>query len=582
MSDFDDLEGDWGAEALIDTFYHEPAETVVTVAGKRKAGAADNEAREGPEAKVARTQDGDEDEAGDSPTSPLVLSQAVVRVEAAESLSRWDARDDESNTTPNTTPPATTTPPTTTTTTTTATKTRPKIDLSGTSSANAHHSHDSDDDEDVDDEFLDMMTDNDDDDDDDDEGASIPTPIQYPEEHTNKFDIPSPVAIPSPLRSSDKQTPPHHPKPIQPSPLAATTEPPATPAAASAAAAAAAATARTQAQQSARRADPLQHQNLARSGITIQAAYSTGGTPAYSRRSNRPYIPEKMAADIPALATSTPQSLFQTTTPLPLPLHSLLESARTSSTTTSTTTSSSPPTPLRNATLEIAHHLATVQTTTGPLPNLLLETSLVCPPHPGWLPAEMDALDKGLELYGKNFTRIARDCVQSKTTFECIHAYYTRKHDLRSVKVKKYKKKVAKEDEEYVKYVGSLGKYIAMESKRMKADKVAAAAAANGGVAGSTSKDARFMMSSNRSASPAMFASSAEAGDLAGNRPVRVGSEIKGLMGSVKDLNESGVGSGYVFPSATNAGGNNGGINIANVISEDTGRGVRTRRSAAA
>ncbi|KAJ3029541.1 UNVERIFIED_CONTAM: hypothetical protein HDU68_011841 [Siphonaria sp. JEL0065] len=330
-------------------------------------------------------------------------------------------------------------------------------------------------------------------------------------------------------------------------------------------------------------ADPLQHQNTARHDITIAAAYATGGAPAYSKRSNRPYVAEKMAADIPALISdhSLIQTLFQTTAPLPLPLHSLLDAATAEADDPETLQKlyTNPTRTLLSATHKIASHLAIVSTTTGPLPPTIMETSclLTAPQNPTWLPSEIEALDKGLELYGKNFTRISRECVQSKTTFECIHAYYTRKHDLRSVKVKKYKKKVGKEDEEYVKYVGGLGKYIAMETKRMKAEKV--------GTNNNNSNNNKSYMAAVTSTSASYSSSSGLNNGVDGfDGPVKVGAEIKGLMGSIKDLTELGVGSGTgVFPAGgANASTNNGAVSLANVIADESGgRSVRTRRSAA-
>ncbi|KAI9346583.1 hypothetical protein BDR26DRAFT_855789 [Obelidium mucronatum] len=312
-----------------------------------------------------------------------------------------------------------------------------------------------------------------------------------------------------------------------------------------------------------------------------------------------------MAADIPALipdGSLIPQ-LFQTTAPLSLDMHSMLDAAlaaaddsatTTESTSTSTTAATAATTITTNpsrllltATHKINTHLTTVETTTGPLPDAILETALLLPNKPAWLPSEIEALDKGLELYGKNFTRISRDCVQSKTTFECIHAYYTRKHDLRSVKVKKYKKKVGKEDEEYIKYVGGLGKYIAMETKRMKADKLgkvaymatsSAAANGNGSAAAVPGSNGAGLSSSSAIGDW----SSGVSGVVGSGGPIKVGGEIKGLMGSIKDLTESGVGSGVGVYTAVPAGTNNGAVSLANVISDDAGgRGVRTRRSAA-
>ncbi|KAJ3131126.1 hypothetical protein HK100_006759 [Physocladia obscura] len=295
---------------------------------------------------------------------------------------------------------------------------------------------------------------------------------------------------------------------------------------------------------SARRADPLQHQNHARAGITIAAAYASGSCPAYSKNSNRPYISEKMSADIPQLLTkhqlsqSAASRMFSTTQPLPLEFCALLQDSRIIDPKT-TTVNSIPISPVNSgislegkmpitaATRHVEKYLTTVDVTTGPLPDAVLEAILV--PKDVWTPAEFDALDKGLEACGKNFTRISRDYVQSRSTFECIHAYYTRKYELRSVRVRKYKKRVGKEDEEYVKYVTGLSKYIVMETKRMKAEKMGKSV--NG-----------FSLAN----------------------AVKIGNEIKGLMGPVKDISENGVS-----------------ISAAAAAMDDGSRGVRTRRSAA-
>ncbi|KAJ3084353.1 hypothetical protein HDU99_001582 [Rhizoclosmatium hyalinum] len=400
---------------------------------------------------------------------------------------------------------------------------------------------------------------------------------------------------------------------------------------------------------SARRADPLQHHNTARPGVTISAAYASGGAPAYSKKSSRPYIPERMAADVPPLLTNHQliPDLFQTTTPLPLELHSMLDAAQleqkanatsltnpsTSASTqsssipnpqtflktasTSTSTTSKKPNSLVSVAAHIASILTTVETTTGPLPDTLLESVLLPSQPSSWLPTEIEALDKGLELYGKNFTRISRDCVQSHNTFECIHAYYTRKHDLKSVKVKKYKKKVGKEDEEYVKYVGGLSKYINMEGKRMKNEKtgkISMMAALNGNTSSSssaTTTTAATLVNGNEISSSNTNTADTPSSNLStfsssnnnstNNHPVnlygepiyREGHEIKGLLGSVKDLSEHGFGANSHFsaanppnldkPSNGSSGNNNSTtITVANVIDDGGvgGRTVRTRRAA--
>ncbi|KAJ3344465.1 hypothetical protein HDU83_005220 [Entophlyctis luteolus] len=301
---------------------------------------------------------------------------------------------------------------------------------------------------------------------------------------------------------------------------------------------------------SARRADPLQHQNHARAGITIAAAYASGGHPAYSARSSRPYVYEKMGADIPPLMSrGSATTAFDTTVPVPLEVQARLALD-----------------PHTQAPL-IARAIRSAACTTGPLPDAVLECILprldsAAPAEPPprmqggsssssggggsgmaedadsdaeWTPADLDALDRGLEAHGKNFTRISRDHVRTRSTAACIHAYYSRKHELRTVRVRRYKKKVGRDDDDYARYVTGLGKYIALETKRMKAEK--------------TGKSATFFAGSVAAAAAAACPANA----------IRVGNEIIGLMGSVKDVGDP------------NAGNNDDGY-----------RGVRTRRTAAA
>ncbi|KAJ3227303.1 hypothetical protein HDU81_006816 [Chytriomyces hyalinus] len=298
---------------------------------------------------------------------------------------------------------------------------------------------------------------------------------------------------------------------------------------------------------SARRADPLQHHNQLREPdtITIAAAYASGNIPAYSKKSARPYVPEKMAVKVPALlsdAHTKPHDFFHTSVPLPLPLTSLLEKAATL--TAPRLPESATPTPSTHPLLletnrKINTFLETTMETIGPLPDSVLEAALL-PPKQAWHPSDFDNLDRGLEAVGKNFTKIARDYVGAgKSTFDCIHTYYTRKFELRSVKVRKYKKKVAKEDEEYVKYVAGLGKYIALETKRMKAEQSGKIGGLPGGVS-------------------------------------REGNTIRGLMSSVKDITDAASLSNVAAAAAAATAA------AAGISADDTGRGVRTRRSAAA
>jgi hypothetical protein len=68
-----------------------------------------------------------------------------------------------------------------------------------------------------------------------------------------------------------------------------------------------------------------------------------------------------------------------------------------------------------------------------------LPRGLVLPPV-AWPPAELNALNYGLENHGKNFTLISRISVPTRTTHECIEAYYTLKHSLRYWRVRNQKK----------------------------------------------------------------------------------------------------------------------------------------------
>ncbi|KAI8853721.1 hypothetical protein BC829DRAFT_439819 [Chytridium lagenaria] len=94
--------------------------------------------------------------------------------------------------------------------------------------------------------------------------------------------------------------------------------------------------------------------------------------------------------------------------------------------------------------------------TIGPLPDDLVEATLQYDPTP-WLPAELEALDRGLEAHGRNFTLLSRDYVPTRTTAECISAYYRRKHTLRYTKVKMYRRRVQRDEED--------------EARRMKFEK---------------------------------------------------------------------------------------------------------------
>ncbi|KAJ3280849.1 hypothetical protein HDU76_009069 [Blyttiomyces sp. JEL0837] len=118
-------------------------------------------------------------------------------------------------------------------------------------------------------------------------------------------------------------------------------------------------------------------------------------------------------------------------------------------------------------------------------PNkLALEITPVQPP--GWTCAELEALDHGLEIVGKNFTRISREYVRTRTTAECIEAYYASKHALRSMRIKNYRKNVAREDDEYARYVAGLGKFVAAETRRMRTERTGNGVGGGGGGVGGT------------------------------------------------------------------------------------------------
>jgi UDP-galactopyranose mutase len=87
-------------------------------------------------------------------------------------------------------------------------------------------------------------------------------------------------------------------------------------------------------------------------------------------------------------------------------------------------------------------------------------------------PTEMESLDRGLEVCGKSFTRISREFVCTRSTSECIERYYATKHRLKSTRMKQYRKRVEKEDEAYIKYLAGLGRFVAVETKRLRMEKV--------------------------------------------------------------------------------------------------------------
>ncbi|KAJ3304982.1 hypothetical protein HDU76_005088 [Blyttiomyces sp. JEL0837] len=57
-------------------------------------------------------------------------------------------------------------------------------------------------------------------------------------------------------------------------------------------------------------------------------------------------------------------------------------------------------------------------------------------PIPCWLPWELEGLKRGLDKVGKAFSVISRDYIPSKSTAECIEAYYMYKHTLLNQKPK--------------------------------------------------------------------------------------------------------------------------------------------------
>ncbi|KAJ3195012.1 hypothetical protein HK101_001340 [Irineochytrium annulatum] len=107
--------------------------------------------------------------------------------------------------------------------------------------------------------------------------------------------------------------------------------------------------------------------------------------------------------------------------------------------------------------------------TSGPLPDFAVESCLL--PLPAWPPAELDAMDRGLEACGKNFSRVSREYVPTRSTAECIEAYYSRKHVLRYTKIKSYKKNIKREDEEYVRYISGTNSFKNSETRRLKYEK---------------------------------------------------------------------------------------------------------------
>ncbi|KAJ3417007.1 hypothetical protein HDV05_007489 [Chytridiales sp. JEL 0842] len=234
--------------------------------------------------------------------------------------------------------------------------------------------------------------------------------------------------------------------------------------------------------------------------ITIQAAYAKGS-------SSRPYNAYKMAAPIPPLLKTAEErkaffASFQTPMeasggpkmpmtptassealppkvsdaasmdPLPPPVSvetPIENNIDKPTSTTPTTTTATKPTPL----------VPNPNITLGPLSPLTLESSTLLPLAP-WPPAELDALNRGLETVGKNFTRISREFVPTRSTHECIEAYYAKKHTLRYHRVKVYKKEMGKEEEEYVRYVSGVNKYVMSETKRFRSEKPLSAIAGSG------------------------------------------------------------------------------------------------------
>ncbi|KAJ3316635.1 hypothetical protein HDU76_001660 [Blyttiomyces sp. JEL0837] len=66
------------------------------------------------------------------------------------------------------------------------------------------------------------------------------------------------------------------------------------------------------------------------------------------------------------------------------------------------------------------------QNESQPLSDAELEKVLL--PQPFWLPWELEAFERGLREVGKAFTQISREFVPSRTTDECVQAYYRYKH----------------------------------------------------------------------------------------------------------------------------------------------------------
>ncbi|KAJ3216071.1 hypothetical protein HDU67_009951 [Dinochytrium kinnereticum] len=173
----------------------------------------------------------------------------------------------------------------------------------------------------------------------------------------------------------------------------------------------------------------------------------------------RPYNPSKMAAVIPPLMVASPKEFSESVKSdpggsLPGTLPRLFVE---------------PPEPFVRVFGDSVTALSVGEHTVGPLPDEAVEAVGV--KEEPWLPGEIEALDRGLEACGRNFTLLSRDYVPTRTTAECVSAYYRRKHSLRYTKVKLYKKRVQRDEEEYVRYVNGVAKFIVSESKRLKAEK---------------------------------------------------------------------------------------------------------------
>jgi hypothetical protein len=263
--------------------------------------------------------------------------------------------------------------------------------------------------------------------------------------------------------------------------------------------------------------------------ITIQAAYAKGS-------STRPYNAYKMAAPIPALLTDPEerQAFFKSfdvaqplmpvppLTPTPTATATTATTSSTESTSISTVDVKSPPLAsisgapsssltsllfLSSSSLSSSVKLIPISAITsfstdstnnpnvslGPLdPSVFEYTTRL--PLPPWPPAELEALNRGLETVGKNFTRISREYVPTRSTHECIEAYYSKKHSLRYHRVKVYKKEMGKEEEEYVKYVSGVNKYVTAETRRIRNEVGAGGANSlllgfDGGMGGGGGKD---------------------------------------------------------------------------------------------